>query len=317
MNKVKLILSVAFLSLTSLMFAQSMNEAGEAFNKAIAAVKANDYASAIKAYNDCISICKKLGEEGEELQIKAESQIPDAHFKMGIELYKTKKFDDAIKSFQKSSETALTINDAATSATAKNYIARVFVSKGSGQYKANDMTGALASFNKAIEADKTYFKAFYNKALVYNKQDNLAEFKKAMDKVIELGPASDKTVEAAKTTVFRTYRAEAGKSLQAGNFKQAIENVDVALKYDAGDAQTFYFATIAYNGLSNWQKAIETGNKALSLEQKNKSNIYFELGKAYEGVGNSGEACKAYKGVTDGPNKAAAQHKVTQELKCG
>ena len=92
MNKVKLILSVAFLSLTSLMFAQSMNEAGEAFNTGIAAIKANNYAAAIKAYNNCISICKQLGEEGEELQIKAESQIPDAHFKMGNDLYKAKKF---------------------------------------------------------------------------------------------------------------------------------------------------------------------------------------------------------------------------------
>ena len=95
-----------------------------------------------------------------------------------------------------------------------------------------------------------------------------------------------------------------------------MENIDIALNYESGDAQIFYFATIANNGLSNWQKAIEFGNKALSFEQKSKSNLYFELGKAYEGIDNKSEACKAYKGVIDGPNQAAAQYKITQELKC-
>ena len=68
--------------------------------------------------------------------------------------------------------------------------------------------------------------------------------------------------------------------------------------------------------LPNWQKAIEFGNKAVNLEQKSKSKIYFELGKAYEGIGNKSEACNAYKKVTDGPNVAAAQYKVNTEFKC-
>ena len=316
MNKFRFILSIAFLSLSSLLFSQTMNEAGEAFNNGIAALKAKNYSKAIEAYNTCITICDKLGDEGASLKINAESQIPDAYFKLATSLYQSKKFDEAIKAYEKSNESALKINDTETSDKAKNYIARVYNTKGSAQYKANNFDNALASFDKALKADGTYFKAYYSKALVYNKQENVEAFKNAMDKVIELGPANDKTVAAAKTTVFRSFRADAGKALQAGNFKKSIENIDIALNYGSGDAQTFYFATIAYNGLSNWNKAIEYGNKAIALEKKSKSNIYFELGKAYEGNDNLSEACKAYKNVTDGPNKAAAEHKVTTELKC-
>ncbi len=316
MNKLKIFLSVTFLSLTSLMFAQTMNEAGEALNNGIGALKAKDYSAAIKAFDNCISICDQLGDEGADLKMKAETQLPNSYFNLGLGQYKGKKFDNAIATFQKASELAAGLNDAKTTKKAKNYMARVYNSKGSGQYKAKDYDNALVSFDNALKADGNYFKAYYSKGLVYNKQKNTEAFKAAMDKVIELGPESDKTVKAAKTTVFRSFRSAAGKALQAGNYSKSVENVETALTYSGGDAQIFYFATIAYNGLKKWNNAIESGKKAVELEKKSKSNIYFELGKAYEGTSNKAEACKAYKNVTDGPNLAAAKHKVTEELKC-
>jgi tetratricopeptide (TPR) repeat protein len=316
MNKLKLFLSVTFLSLTSLMFAQSMNEAGEALNNGIGALKAKDYVAAIKAFDNCITICDQLGDEGADLKMTAETQLPNAYYNKALNLYRAKKFDEAINTFQKTSELASGLNDAKTAGKAKNYIARVYNTKGSAQYKAKDYDNALASFDNALNADGTYFKAYYSKGLVYNKQKNTEAFKAAMDKVIELGPEGNKTVKAAKTTVFRSFRSAAGKALQAGNYSKSIENVETALTYSGGDAQIFYFATIANNGLKKWQKAIDSGNKAVELEKKSKSNIYFELGKAYEGMSNKAEACKSYKKVTDGPNLAAAKHKVTEELKC-
>ena len=316
MNKIKLILSIAFLSLSSFLFSQTMNEAGEAFNKGIEATKANDYVAAIKAYTECINICIKLGEEGKDMKMKAESQIPDAYFKIGIASYQTQKFDEAVINFQKSSEFAIKLNDKENSDKALNYIARVYTTKGSAQYKDEDYNNAIMSFDKALQADGAYFKAYYSKGLVYNKQDKAEEFRAAMDKVIELGPADDKTVEAAKSTVFKSFRADAGKALQAGSFNKSMEYIEIALNYGEGDAQILYFATIANNGLSNWQKAIDFGKRAVELETKDKSKVYFELGKAYEGIDNKSEACSAYKKVTSGPNVAAAQYKVKNELKC-
>lgn len=316
MNKIRLTLIIAFLSLTSIIFAQTMNEAGEAFNAGIAALKAKDYAKAIKEYNNCISLCDQIGDEGAEMKMQAESQLPSAYYNLAGSLYRGKKFDEAISTYAKTAEYATNLNNADLAKKAKENMAKVYYSKGTALYKAKNYDNALTAFNKGIEADPSYFKSFYGKGLVYNKQDNAEAFKAAMDKAIELGPANDKTVAAAKTTVFRSFRTDAGKALQAGNFKNAVENINIALNYESGDAQTFYFAIIAYNGLSNWNKAIESGKKALELEKKSKSNIYFELGKAYEGIANKAEACNAYKKVTDGPNKPAADHKVNTELKC-
>ncbi len=316
MNKVKLTLSIAFLSLTTLIFAQTMNEAGESFNAGIAALKAKNYAKAIEEYNNCIALCEKIGDEGADMKSQAESQLPSAYYNLAGSLYRGKKLDEAINAYKKAAEHATNLNKADLAEKSKNNIAKVYYSKGTSQYKAGAYDNALVSFDKGIEADPSYFKTFYGKGLVYNKQENTEAFKAAMDKAIELGPATDNTVKAAKTTVFRSFRTDAGKALQAGNFKSSIENIDIALNYESGDAQIFYFGTIAYNGLSNWNKAIEYGKKAVELEKKSKSNIYFEMGKAYEGTSNTAEACKAYKQVIDGPNKAAAEHKVKTELKC-
>lgn len=316
MNKLRLLLSVIFLSSSMAIFSQALNEAGEAFNAGIAAAKAKNYNEAIKAYKNCIDLCDKVGDEGTNMKIQAESQIPGAYYNNGLALYKSRKFDDAIKSFSDAADHATNVNDTRTIGKANNYIARVYNTKGTALYKAKDYDNALTAFEEAIEADGSYFKAYYSKGLVYNKQKNATAFKIAMDKVIELGPETDKTVKAAKTTVFRSFRTEAAKALQAGNFNKSIENIALALTYGSADAQTLYYATIAYNGLSQWQKAVDSGKKALEFKQNSKSEVYFNLGKAYEGLGNNSQACSAYKNVIDGPNLAAAQHKVNTELKC-
>lgn len=316
MNKVKLTLSIAFLSLTSIIFAQTMNDAGESFNAGIVALKAKDYPKAIEEYNNCIDLCEKIGDEGAGMKTQAESQLPSAYYNLARTLYNGKKYDEAIGNYAKAAELATNLDKADLAKKSKNSIAKSYYKIATTQRKAKDYDNAMASFDKGIEADASYFNIYYGKGLVYKKLGNEEAFKTAMDKVIELGPATNNTVKAAKTTVFGYFRSAAGRALQAGNFKGSVENINIALTYGSGDAQTFYFATIAYNGLSNWNKAIESGNKAIGLEKKSKSNIYFELGKAYEGASNKAEACKAYKNVVDGANQPLAQYKVTTELKC-
>lgn len=297
-------------------FSQALNEAGEAFNKGRTDAQNKNFEAAINAYNNCIKLCNEIGEEGDGLKIQAESQLPSAYYNLAGSLFGEKKLDEAIKSYNQAIESSLEINNENLVEKSKNNIVKIHYSKGLALYKVKDYDNALTAFEEAIEADGSYFKAYYRKGLVYKNQKNATAFKIAMDKVIELGPETDNTVKAAKTTVFRSFRNEAGKALQAGNFNKSIENIALALTYGAADAQTLYYATIAYNGLSQWQKAVDSGKKALEFKQNSKSEVYFNLGKAYEGLGNNSQACSAYKNVIDGPNLAAAQHKVNTELKC-
>ena len=78
-----------------------------------------------------------------------------------------------------------------------------------------------------------------------------------------------------------------------------------------------YYLALAYSKEKNYEDAISSAQKALSIEpDKDKSDVYFALGLAYEGKGDSTNACSAYKKVTTGPNVEAAKYQMTQVLKC-
>lgn len=313
MNKLKLILSVAFLSVTMVLFSQTINEAGEAFNNGGAHFKAKNYTSAIEEYTKCIEICNGLGGEGDELLSKAESSLVLSYVNMGKNQYRAKKFDAAVTAFQAAYDKS---TDDKRKKSAQQYLARVYNSKATAFYSAKKYPEALAAYNKSLEYDAKYVKAVYGKALVYRKQKNVEAFKATADQVIGMAPATNKTVAKMMSTASKFFIAEGGKALQASNFKKSVDMLNTGFAYKAGNAQAYYFAAIAYNGLKQWNSAIEAGNKSVILEKKSKSNAYFEIAKAYEGSGNKAKACSTYKNVVDGPNAESAKYKIETELKC-
>ena len=316
MNKVKVILSVLFLNFTVFLFAQTINQAGEAFNNGIQNTKDKNYELAIKSYNKCIDICKAIGAEGDELKANAEKQLTNAYYYSGKNFYISKKYDEAIRDFKKTVEIAENTNNPEMVDKANDYLAKVYRLKGNDFYKKKDYERAITNFDKALYYNPKYFKAYYGKALVFKKLEDTENFRIAMDKVIELAPADDQTSAKAKSISRKLYITLAGKDLQHGDNSAALNLLNISLEYGTTDPQAYYFFAIIYNNTSKWDKAIESAQKALEYEKESKVNIYFELGKAYEGAGNKEAACNAYKNVTTGPNVEAAKHKITQELKC-
>lgn len=317
MNKVRLFLSVLFLSISVLVFSQSMNEAGQAFNDGLQKAKVKDYSAAVESYRNCVDICNSVGVDGDDLKSKAAAQIPVAYYNQGKAQYKAKKFDDAIRSFKSANSTALEVNDEKYATRSSKYLARVYNSKGTGFYSAKKYDNAISMFEKAISYDETYEKAYYGKSLVYRKQNNVDAYMAEVNYLVENGKEGSKTAAKAKATAVKFFaNTQAGKAIQAGDFKKAIEMMKYGQSYGEINAQANFFAALSFNNLSQWQNAIDAATKAVAKEKKSKSNIYFELGKAYEGLGNKAKACSCYKNVSDGPNVASAKYKIETELKC-
>ncbi len=313
MNKLRLVLSIAFLSFGLLAFSQTINEAGDALNNAISHYKAKNFTSAIEEYKKCIEICQSLDSDAAyDLLDKAESSLTKTYLSLGLAQYKAKKFDQAISIFETAQKQA---KDSNSQKAATQYLSRVYNSKGTLFFNKDKFAEALAAFDKSLQLDPKYVKAVYGKSLVYKEQDNIAAFVAEMDKLIAMAPETDKTVRKAKSVASGFFIAEGGKALQVQKYAKAVEMLNKGFAYKSGNSQAYYFTAIAYNGLKQWNKAIESANKALSLEKGSKSNIYFELAKAYEGAGNKTQARTTYAKVTDGPNVAAAKHKIENELK--
>jgi len=312
----KIFLTALFFNMFIVGFSQSLNEAGEYYNSGNEQFSAKDYGNSVESYKNCIDACLMVGAGGNDLKAKSEKQLANAYYKYAINLYKGKKFDQAINTFKKAGDQAKAVGDTKLQKKALAYIPKVYTSIGLGLLKKKDYDNAMDKFNKALQLNSKYNKAYYGQGLVYKEKGETENLKKAFDKVIELGPEGNKTVIKTKNVAKKYFIAEGGKAVQKEQYDKAINLLNSSFAYGDKDANAYYLITLAYNEKMQWEKAIETGNKALEFEKNNKTNIYFVLGNAYEGKGDKQAACNAYKNVSSGPNVDAAKHQMKEVLKC-
>ena len=316
MKKTKIFLLTIFIGLGMSTFSQTINDAGDEFNKAIQSAQDGNYSDALHSYKQTIAICDKLGDEGLDLKLKAEQQLPATYFNLAKSYYEAKKYNDAIPNFEESARYADEMGETKTGDAARTYLAGIYTSLGNSDLKAESYDQALEKYNKALSFKPEYYKAYYGMGLVYKKQDNLPMMKDSFDKLIALAGDDEKTIGAANNAAATAYLNAGAIALQGGKYSEAIENLNESVLYDNSEPKAFYYLSLAYNGSSKWDDAITAANKALEIQTEDKSDIYMEIGKANENKGDSAAACDAYKKVTGGNNVAAAKYQVEQVLKC-
>jgi tetratricopeptide (TPR) repeat protein len=310
---------VVFVILVSLAFnlsAQTLDEAGAAFNAGIQFSKETKYAEAAASYEQTITICKQIGDEAMDLQIKAEQQLPGTFFNQAKGLFDAKNYTDAIPVFEKSALYADQMGETKTADAARAYLAGIYYSLGNTDLKNEAFDAAIEKYNKALTYKETYYKSYYGLGLVYKKQNNLPLMKESLDKAISMAGDDAKTITNAKEAAASAYQKAGAVALQSSKYSVAIENLVASQEYDTTKASTYYYLALSYNGLSKWDDAIASANKALELQTEDKSDIYFELGKSYEKKGDNATSCENYKKVTAGNNVAAAKYQMETVLKC-
>lgn len=310
---------VLFLSFT--IMAQSVDEAGAKYNEGNEFYKEKNFASAVKSYEEALKIAKSAGPDAADLKSNIEKQLLNSYYNSAKNQYKKAKYDAAIATFEKTYAFANEIGDNSKAKASKSYIARVRTSKGTSLLKDNNTDDAFSEFKMATEISPKYYKAYFGLMLVYKDQDDMANMMANADKVLELG-ASDtkasKTVKKTKSTASKALLNAGAKEIQSGSSKKAIEYINDSFKYADGSSMSYYYLALAYNKENNWAEAISSCEKAISMDpEKDKSDIYFTMGQAYEGNGDSAKACESYKKVSTGPNVDAAKYQITQVLKCG
>ena len=316
MKNFRISLTVIFTVILSAAFSQDINQAGEMFNKGISAQQAEDYPGAIAAYQQALSICSQLGDAGADLGLKSEKQLALSHFSMGKKLFGEKKYDEALTQFGHASEYAQKIADDKTFDASHTYMAGINFALGNNLLKNENYDGAVEKYTLALQIKPDYYKAYYGLGLVYKKQENLPLMKENLDKAISMAGTDQKTIDNSKDAAATAFRNEGAKALQNSNYQAAADQLSTSIEYNQADPKTSYYLSVAYNGLKRWDDALTATVKALETETGDKSDIYFEVGKANEGKGDAAAACKAYKSVTTGVNVKAAVYQIEQVLKC-
>jgi tetratricopeptide (TPR) repeat protein len=316
MNTMRMMLAFGMMFLLTTVFSQDLNQAGESFNKGIAAQQGENWPAAVAAYEEAISTCSKLGDEGIDLSLKAERQLAQSYFGYGKSLFGEKKYPEALEKFSKAADYATKAADDKTLDASNTYRAGINYALGNNLLKNEDFPGAIEKYNEALLIKPDYYKSYYGLGLVYKKQEDLAKMKENLDKAISMAGTDEKTITNAREAAAMAFRNAGAKSLQAGKHGEAIEQLSNSLVYAVDDPKVYYYMAIAYNGESKWDDAITAANKALELETADKSDIHFELGKSYKGKGDGAAACQSYKSVTGGANVSAAKYQIEQVLKC-
>ncbi len=300
-------------------FAQSMDEAGEKYNEGNEKYSVKDYAGAIISFEEALNICNTVGADADGLKGNIQKQLNNSYYKNGLSLYKKRKYDDAIANMQKSLALSEELGDESKKVKNINYIAKIHSTKGLTLIKEKKLDEALAEYDAAQKVKPGCVNASYGKALVYKEKGDMDLMMQNADEAIKNGAGNEKAakyVGKTKSLAAKTLLNEGTTELSKEHGAKAAEYLEASMKYQAGSADTYYYLAIAYNKTKAYSKAIEAANKAIELKEGDKSDIYFEIGQAHEGNGNTAGACDAYKKVTGGNNIETAKYQITTVLKC-
>lgn len=319
-KKIKLLATSIILLFSISSFAQTKEEAINAYNKAVS-LSPTDLPQAIKSMIESSEIAAKVGTEADTIGQMAQQQIPSLQLNYATALYNEKKVDEAITNFKLAYEYAVKYNDNNTKAKSAGLLPKLYLSKGASEYKAGTFDAAVNSYHQALQYDSTMARAYLNMGLAYKKLDKSAEMKQAFDKAIEKGTATNdlKTVEAARKTMSNDLLVDASSTFKKNDFKQTVTLLSEAVKYSDTNPEIYYLYAVSLNKLSKWDDALAQAEKGLALEENTdlkKARFYFEIGNAQAGKGENGNACASYKKAAFGSFAESANYQIKTVLKC-
>ncbi len=299
---------------------QTLREAVEAYNTGLELAE-TDIKAAIASFEESAQIARLLGEEGEEVREQAEIQIPGLHYELAMEYYRDRNIPDAVKGFEETIEVAKKYNDSGTLRRSENVLHQLYAIKGNSLFREDKNEEALEMFGKALEINPQHARSYLGKGLVYRRLEDVEKFREAMDMAIEnaLITEEEQIMQTAESTARDFFLVRAVRAKQENNLQRAIDLISSSLTYDETFPETHFLLATIYNEQSRYQDAVDSAQRAIDLFNGNKeetAKIYFELGRAYEGLGDTARACAAYNDAAYGNYEASAKYQMEHILKC-
>lgn len=324
--KIKKIIILAIMLLPVMVFAQTMEDAQEAYKAAVAADQAGNTEEAIEQFNKCIEACEYLVEEeedekAEQLLISVQPIVPKLYLSLGAGQIKDGETEKGLENLNKAKETAGYAGDQQTVDKVNNILPQVYYKLGTAKYKSEDLDGAIIELDKAIAANTDYVAAYYLKAFIYKKKKDDATFKDVALKGIAAAKRSNdaKMQTKIQDLGLKHFLKKGNDAKGSAKYDDAISYLNSALEFNDKDGTTLYLLTSTYSSKGDYSAAIETGKKAIEAETggaEAKAKIYLVIAEAHAKKGNNSAACDAYKKASVGQYEEHAQYQIKHVLKC-
>ena len=319
-------LKFVFVSIISLLVltivnieAQTKNEAILAFNEGVGLMK-TDVSKAILAFEKSVAISEQVGDSANDIKSKAIQEIPGLYYQKAKSFAMEKKWPETIAAGKDALKVSEKYNNIKIKDASQKLLVQSYVVVGGNYYKNKDDVNAIKAFDSAIYINPNYTKAYYNKALVYNKMENTPEFLEQSNLVIEKAKAENDTNTVNQMTKsIGEYYAKIGiKNMKANQNSEAVNNFNSAFKYNYVTKDMYYYLALVYNKQNKYDEALTNANKGLEMETgtpEAKAKYYFELATAQAGKKDNDNACANYKKANYGQFVTAVKAQLTN-LKC-
>jgi tetratricopeptide (TPR) repeat protein len=150
------------------------------------------------------------------------------------------------------------------------------------RYSAKNNQEAMKAFDKAIEIDPNYAKAYAGRAAVYNEWRQCQKALRESEQAIKLDP-----------NLAWGFNCRGFAHTGLMNYQQAIQDFNKALELDPKYAWPYCNRTWAYFMLKNYHQALEDANKATELAPGLPYG-YFHRGRALASLNNFQDAIKDF-----------------------
>lgn len=294
--------------------AQDINEAIELYNGGIKAFQESQYSKAIADVEKALQIAATVeDEQAPTVKANCEKLIPQLYFSYGKQQIVDKQYAEGLKTLDQAKTLAGKYNDADITASVNDLLPQAYIMKGSNEAAANQPAEAIASYNKALEYDKTNSTLYLRLALAQEQAKDEAAAIASFDHIVTMEGAKPADVNNAKKKLSVTYLRRAVASQKAKKWADVLTDAEKAAGYDGKNMQTQRLIGAAASELKKWDAAIAAYETVVTAEPnaKDKSTNAYRLATAYEGKGNKAKACEYYKQIVADPNyKAFAEAKV-------
>jgi tetratricopeptide (TPR) repeat protein len=299
-------------------FAQDLNQATTVYNSALPLIK-NDPGAAITSLKNCIDLCGKIGSTADSVKMAAQSKLPGAYFNLGTNQARNKEIVKAIDTFKEAVKLSQEFNTPEVLESSNSALVRLYYMQGNTLLVQKDLAGAQGFLDQAFALEPDNSTVWLVQSYLYKEANNDADFEKAIDKCISVSKNPNESKQAQQAGM-KYFLGKGSKAVNGGKFAEGAGLIEKAVKYDTINKDAMFYLAKAYNGIENWDKAIEAANKGISIEEdvpEKEAKYYFELGNALKGKNDKPGACEAFKKAQFGQFAENAKYEIEVDLKCG
>ena len=198
--------------------------------------------------------------------IELNPDFPKGYSNRGVLLKDLKRYDESLSDYNKAIELL------------PNY-AIPYNNRGVLFKILNRLDEALNDYNRAIALLPNYPDALYNRAVVYKLQNKYDESLRDYNKAIQLRPNSSSM-----------YRSRAGLMSNYDKFEEALRDYNKAIQLEPNNADNWLSRGIYFSKIKKYPEAINDYNKVIAI-QPSMPEAYYGKGIAEYETGNKSLGC--------------------------